>query len=310
MLKNLLFTSLSSLYYAIIPVYFSAKLFPKRTNSKAQIYITAAVSFILLWFLHIVKLYGYKAEATTLIQLIIFFNIFTLFKGSAKQKLLFYFIFLFISVLSEILSMNIYMNIYNLLIHHHTYTAMNIYSLCSFHEKLIIQMLIFSLHYLFCKNIVSLLQKCINYLKFTLLLLIIFPVFLPLIATEVLNYVTFMNHFIPVLLYIICCIISFLLFIHGLNLLKKEQADFNRNLHKMELLKRQMETSEEMKQEYVKIRKWNHDIENHLLSLSYLTDMQKTEEAEKYCTSVLQNNSKSNAHTPVCMTVRQEDSVL
>lgn len=50
MLKNLLFTSLTSLYYAIIPVYFSAKLFPKRTNSKALISITIAVSIILLWF--------------------------------------------------------------------------------------------------------------------------------------------------------------------------------------------------------------------------------------------------------------------
>lgn len=310
MLKNLLFTSLPSLYYAIIPVYFFAKLFPKRTNSKARIYITVAVSFILLWFLHMIKLYGYGSEATTLMQLIIFFNVFTLFKGSAKQKLLSYFIFLFISILAEILSMNIYMHIYNLLIHHHTYTAINIYSLCSFHEKLIIQMLIFSLNYLFIKNIISLLQECINYLKFTLLLLIISPVFLPLIATEILHYAAFINRFIPVLLYIICCIVSFLLFAHALNLLKKEQADFNRNLHKMELLKKQMEMSEEIKQEYVKIRKWNHDIENHLLSLSYLTDMQKTEEAEKYCISVLQSNSESNAHTPVCVTVPQEDSVL
>ena len=90
MLKNLLFTSLTSLYYAIIPVYFSAKLFPKRTNSKALISITIAVSIILLWFLHMLKLYGYESETTTLIQLIIFFNIFVLFKGSAKQKILSY----------------------------------------------------------------------------------------------------------------------------------------------------------------------------------------------------------------------------
>lgn len=89
MLKNLLFTSLTSLYYAIIPVYFSAKLFPKRTNSKALISITIAVSIILLWFLHMLKLYGYESETTTLIQLIIFFNIFVLFK--AENTVLFYF---------------------------------------------------------------------------------------------------------------------------------------------------------------------------------------------------------------------------
>lgn len=141
--------------------------------------------------------------------------------------------------------------------------------------------MIFALNYLFYKNVVSLLKECINYLKFTLLLLITFPVFLPLIATEVIHYAAFTNHFIPVFLYIICCFISILLFIHALNVFKKEQANLNRNLHKIELLKKQLEMSEEMKQEYTKIRKWNHDIENHLLSLAYLTDMKKTEEARK-----------------------------
>ena len=306
MLKDLLFASLPSLCYAIIPVYFYTKLFPKRTNSKTIIYINIAASFILLWFLHMLKLYGYKSETTTLIQLIIFFNIFVLFKGSAKQKLLSYFIFLFLSILAEILSINIYIQIYNLFIHRNKYTAINVYSLCSFHEKIIIELLIFTLSYLFYKNVVSLLKECINYLKLSLLLLITFPVFLPLIATEVIHYATFINRFTPVFLYIICCFISILLFIHALNLFKKEQTNFNRNLHKIELLKKQLEISEKTKQEYIRIRKWNHDIENHLLSLSYLTDMKKTEEAEKYCISVLQNTSNQNKLTPAS----QEDSVL
>lgn len=174
-------------------------------------------------------------------------------------------------------------------------------------------MMIFALGYQFYKNALTLLRECINYLKLPLLFLITFPVFLPLIATEFPRYYEFRNDFIPVLLYIICCCISFLLLMYGLDLLKKEQANFNRNLNKMELLKSQMEVSEEMKQEYVKIRKWNHDIENHLLSLSYLTDMKKTDEAERYCISVLQSKPEPGAdipHTPSHPTVRQEDSVL
>lgn len=98
MLKNLLFTSLTSLYYAIIPVYFSAKLFPKRTNSKALISITIAVSIILLWFLHMLKLYGYESETTTLIQLIIFFNIFVYSKDLQSRKyclILFFYFYLY-----------------------------------------------------------------------------------------------------------------------------------------------------------------------------------------------------------------------
>ena len=141
MLKNLLFTSLT-FYYAIIPVYFFCKAFSKTHKFKALISITIAVSIILLWFLHMLKLYGYESETTTLIQLIIFFNIFVLFKGSAKQKILSYFIFLFLSILAEILSINIYIQIYNLFIYRNKYNALNIYSLCNFHEKLIIELLI------------------------------------------------------------------------------------------------------------------------------------------------------------------------
>ena len=58
----------------------------------------------------------------------------------------------------------------------------------------------------------------------------------------------------------------------------------------MELLKKQLELSNEIKNEYVRIRKWNHDIENHLLSLSYLIDMQKTEDAKNYCATILKEN--------------------
>ena len=65
-----------------------------------------------------------------------------------------------------------------------------------------------------------------------------------------------------------------------------------------------MEVSEEMKQEYIKIRKWNHDIENHLFSLAYLIDMKKTDN------SVLSNNIDHNNHTSVCKSLNQEDSIL
>ena len=292
MLKNLAFTMLTAVYYSVIPVYCFMQLF--SCTDKFKIYIHVLASFFILWALQFIKLYEHASEATTLSQLFIFLNVFFLFRGPVKQKLLSYFIFLLTAILTEILSINIYIQIYNHFFHQPAYTATNIYSLCSFHEKLMIQMMIFSFGYLFYKNIFSLLKKCINYLKFSLLLLITLPIIHPLITTEFTQYYKFQQSFIPVLLYIICCCITFPLFIHGLHLFKKEQIAFNRNLHKMELLKQQMEVSEEMKQEYVKIRKWNHDIENHLLSLEYLTRTRKADEAERYCSSVLLNSPRSS----------------
>ncbi|WP_373218536.1 hypothetical protein [Ruminococcus sp. 5_1_39BFAA] len=57
------------------------------------------------------------------------------------------------------------------------------------------------------------------------------------------------------------------------------------------LAKAQLESSKKMEQEYRKLRKWNHDIENHLLSLSYLMDMKKYEEAAAYYTDFTINPS-------------------
>ena len=37
-----------------------------------------------------------------------------------------------------------------------------------------------------------------------------------------------------------------------------------------------------METEYQNLRKWNHDIENHLLSMNYLMQSEKYEEADRY----------------------------
>lgn len=111
-----------------------------------------------------------------------------------------------------------------------------------------------------------------------------------MIATEFTNYYKFVNNIISVFIYIVSCCFSLPFFIHGIHRLEAEQLKFSQTTHKMELLKKQLELSNEIKNEYVRIRKWNHDIENHLLSLSYLIDMQKTEDAKNYCATILKEN--------------------
>ena len=95
---------------------------------------------------------------------------------------------------------------------------------------------------------------------------------------------------------------------------KKEinKENYKRHMVESELMMKivPLIISEEMKQEYIKIRKWNHDIENHLFSLAYLIDMKKTDAAEKYCNSVLSNSIDHNNHTSVCKSLNQEDSIL
>lgn len=52
-------------------------------------------------------------------------------------------------------------------------------------------------------------------------------------------------------------------------------------------MKKQINDSVQLSNEYAGLRKWNHDIENHIMSVMYLMDMKKYKEAETYTASVL-----------------------
>ena len=55
---------------------------------------------------------------------------------------------------------------------------------------------------------------------------------------------------------------------------------------RLEFVKDQLEFSKELEKECMELRKWNHDIENHLLSLSYLMDMKQYQTAQEYSQAV------------------------
>lgn len=149
MFETSLFITLVALFYTFMPTYFFHQLFPFRFKSKIRFSIQMLCSFFFLFIFNYIKIFEYSSEMSTLMQLTIFLNIYLLFKGTAKQKLLIYFIFLFVSIFIEILSINIYLQFYTIFMHAHTYTALNILSHSSFQEKLFIELLIFIFSQLF-----------------------------------------------------------------------------------------------------------------------------------------------------------------
>ena len=58
-------------------------------------------------------------------------------------------------------------------------------------------------------------------------------------------------------------------------------------VQQMSFLQKQLEYTTEMEQEYQSVRKWNHDMENHLFSLNYLIRTQKYLEADVYLETIL-----------------------
>ena len=58
-------------------------------------------------------------------------------------------------------------------------------------------------------------------------------------------------------------------------------------VQQMSFLQKQLEYTTEMEQEYRSVRKWNHDMENHLFSLNYLIRAKKYHEADAYLETIL-----------------------
>lgn len=56
------------------------------------------------------------------------------------------------------------------------------------------------------------------------------------------------------------------------------------------LLEKQLLYSQELEAEYQRLRKWNHDISNHLMALSYLLENKKYQEGDAYIQSLLENS--------------------
>ena len=56
-----------------------------------------------------------------------------------------------------------------------------------------------------------------------------------------------------------------------------------------DLIKEQFLHSQQLEKEYRELRKWNHDIANHLISVSYLIEHEKYDKAVSYLDSVLES---------------------
>ena len=82
---------------------------------------------------------------------------------------------------------------------------------------------------------------------------------------------------------LLCCLIIARAF-HNISVREKKHELL---VQQMSFLQKQLEYTTEMEQEYRSVRKWNHDMENHLFSLNYLIRAKKYHEADAYLETIL-----------------------
>ena len=292
---NLFLDILAAVYTNFAILYFSRRLLPVR--NKISLFFLMILFTLPMSLCFLMKRSTLSGEFTILIQLLMLGCIFIGFHASFLQKLAVYFIFVLLETCAEIVASSVFLQIHNLLFPAVMYTPSTLRSQCSPAEFLIIQFFNMALGLFLLKKVAHILQQCFSYLKTVTFFELLSPVILPALANNLLALPCslFLRIFFCILYWVVCILGSFL-FYRAICTLRLQHEKHICHQQEALLLKKQLNASKTLSAEYASLRKWNHDIENHLFSLSYLINAKNYSEADKYLESVLSPKADSS-HT-------------
>ena len=283
---NLFLDILAAVYTNFAILYFSRRLLPAR--NKISLFFLLILFTLPMSLCFLMKRSTLSGEFTILIQLLILGCVFIGFHASFLQKLAVYFIFVLLETCAEIVASSVFLQIHNLLFPAVMYTPSTLRSQCSPVEFLIIQFFNMALGLFLLEKVAHILQQCFSYLKTVTFFELLSPVILPALANNLLALPCslFLRIFFCILYWVLCILGSFL-FYRAICTLRLQHEKHIWHQQEALLLKKQLNSSKTLSAEYASLRKWNHDIENHLFSLSYLINAKNYSEADKYLESVL-----------------------
>lgn len=292
---NLFLDILAAVYTNFAILYFSRRLLPVR--NKISLFFLLILFTLPMSLCFLMKRSTLSGEFTILIQFLILGCVFIGFHASFLQKLAIYFIFVLLETCAEIVASSVFLQIHNLLFPAVMYTPSTLRSQCSPVEFLIIQFFNMALGLFLLEKVAHILQQCFSYLKTVTFFELLSPVILPALANNLLALPCslFLRIFFCILYWVLCILGSFL-FYRAICTLRLQHEKHLWHQQEALLLKKQLNASKTLSAEYASLRKWNHDIENHLFSLSYLINAKNYSEADKYLESVLSPKATPN-HT-------------
>lgn len=209
----------------------------------------------------------------------------SLFFRSSEKKISTFLILICILAISENIAATFALPIYTL-IHHEESFRYNL--LYTSGEMLFLIIIDFFVALLFIKKLVPLIRNYSHSIQLTTIAELLFPVQASSLLIGILLYrknSPWLKWLIILywFLNLLCCLIIARAF-HNISLREKRHELL---VQQMSFLQKQLEYTTEMEQEYQSVRKWNHDMENHLFSLNYLIRTQKYLEADVYLETIL-----------------------
>lgn len=229
--------------------------------------------------------YWFPSMGSWLIQLTLLLLTVFYFSDPLKKKISTFLILICILAVSENIAVMFTLSVYTL-IHHEKSFRYNL--LYTSGETLFLATIDFFVALLFIKKLVPLIRNYSHSIHLTTIAELLFPIQASSLFMGILLY----RENSPwlkwlIILYwflnLLCCLIIARAF-HNISVREKRHELL---IQQMSFLQKQLEYTKDMEQEYQSVRKWNHDMENHLFSLNYLIRTQKYPEADVYLETIL-----------------------
>ena len=273
---------LSVLLYSVWVFYFSRQILEETFSPRR--------TYLMILFTHVVIILGGRSLLPDgvlfiLVHLASFLSIALFHYGSVKKKLFTYFLYTCTVMLMEMLIMCLYVGIQKLFFHS-SKSIVAMRSVTSSTDTVCLFALMLTVGTLMFKLISDLAGIFTRYDSIKPLAQIFFPFYwIFIIFSMIIGYQLKFDSRLAVLFILSVSVIP--IFLMGIKNLRFQERKRILRERQIELLKEQLDFFEDLTIEYQNLRKWNHDIENHLLSMNYLIKAGKYEETEKYLHNIM-----------------------
>ena len=272
----------NALLYPLWCFYFSRRILRGR--------LSLSKTYLCILFMHIILIIGsYELMPDKVpfifVHLASFLSIVLLHSDSLKKKLFAYFLYTGTIMLMEILMMCLYVSVKKIIFHQNAgFISMN--SVTTVSDAVTLCIIVLTVGSLMWKKLSDLIGIFTCSYSIVPLTQIFFPFYWLCITLSILcnNQSEIPGYFL-----IFCCLTipAIPIFIRGLHNIRIQEQERIFHEKQILLLKEQLTSFDDIETEYQNLRKWNHDIENHMLSLNYLMKAGKYEEADKYLHNIL-----------------------
>lgn len=272
---------LNTLVYSVWCFYFSRQILKKR--------FTPVKTAVIILLTHVVIILGGRRLFPNGIPFILvhtasILSIFLWHYGSVKRKLLTYCLYTSMTMLLEVLIMSFFSFVQRLL-YHRLSSMIGEISVQTSTDLIIISITFLIIGNPMFKIIADFTGAVSKFSSIVPIVQIIFPYYwfcivLSMIYAFNVPFRSFLFLFAAITVPVVPIFISGIrnLYIQEKNRILREKQ--------VSLKKEQLELMNSLELEYQDLRKWNHDIENHLLSMNYLMKTKKYNEARQYLDSI------------------------